>query len=254
MPRRARTDSSHYRKLDRQSSTPLYHQLADALNDAIDASSLPPGSRFLTEREISERYEVSRPVIRSALDLLVGEGSIVRVRGSGSFIAPPKREVSVRGLASSLLASDSDGLDLHILTARQESPDSTLAETLDIRHQHDPVAHITAVMHRDNRPVYLIDSYVAATRLPWLPAAAQALQAGAKMPDSSSRPELTRTEVSLKGGFFGHWGASQLGLSAGDPALIASFVQLGKTRRNGRERPLEFARIFYRTDNTELSI
>src|SRR6185295_7561049 len=86
-------------KLDRSSEVPLYFQLAAELHRMLELGTWEPGARFATERELEEEFEVSRAVIRPALDLLVGDGAIIRIRGSGAFVAPPRSEVRVTGLA-----------------------------------------------------------------------------------------------------------------------------------------------------------
>lgn len=48
---------------------------------------MPPGARLPAERAICEKLAVSRSAVRGALSLLEGERVIVRVAGSGSYIA-----------------------------------------------------------------------------------------------------------------------------------------------------------------------
>src|SRR6185312_12711037 len=86
------------RRLDRNSDVPLYFQLAAALKVMLEVEDWEPGARFASEREIEEEFGVSRAVIRPALDLLVGDGAIFRIKGSGAFVAPPRREIVVAGL------------------------------------------------------------------------------------------------------------------------------------------------------------
>lgn len=50
-----------------------------------DYAGLPYYSTFPSEREICERYRVSRPTVRTALDLLEEEGLIVRMPRKGAF-------------------------------------------------------------------------------------------------------------------------------------------------------------------------
>src|ERR1700710_2683235 len=87
------------RRLDRNSDVPLYFQLAAALKVMLEVEDWESGARCASEREIEEEFGVSRAVIRPALDLLVGDGAIFRIKGSGAFVAPPRREVRVAGLA-----------------------------------------------------------------------------------------------------------------------------------------------------------
>lgn len=73
--------------LDRNSRLPLHIQLRDLLQREIVEGAYRPGAAFPTEREISERFHVSRTTIREALSELVRLGHLVRQQGKGTFVA-----------------------------------------------------------------------------------------------------------------------------------------------------------------------
>jgi DNA-binding GntR family transcriptional regulator len=238
-------------ELDRDSEVPLYFQLAAALKVKLEVGNWEAGTRFASEREIEEEFKVSRAVIRPALDLLVGDGAIVRVKGSGAFVAPPRREIQVTGLVRLLLDRDDD-LAITILSARRRQPDPTVLHFLEIEDRQTLVAHVTAVADFGQPSVFLIDSFSAVSHVPWLLPAARALEANAKPPELLGT-DLTRATVSIEHTFFGEWGSSQVGASAGDPALMGRFLQFGRTNESEREHPLEFARLVYRADGAQLA-
>jgi hypothetical protein len=74
------------RLLDRSSDVPLYFQLAAALKAMLERDAREGGVHFPSEREIEEEFKVSSAVIRPALELLVADGAIVRVKGSRAFV------------------------------------------------------------------------------------------------------------------------------------------------------------------------
>jgi GntR family transcriptional regulator len=240
------------RPLDRKSFVPLYFQLAEVLKEKLEMGVWHPGERFPSERQIAEEFAVSRTVIRPALNLLVGDGSIIRIKGSGTYVTPPKRRAPVTGLVRALI-DHPDKLSLNVLIAQERSPDCTVARFLDLERDPVPVTHVTAVVHIDERPICLVDSYASATLVPWLLPVAHALRSGTKCPQPGPL-ELTRAKVSIEGAFFGQWGASQVGVSAGDPTLMGRLVQFGRGEGAKEERPVEFARLIYRSDRTQLAI
>jgi DNA-binding GntR family transcriptional regulator len=242
-----------FRALDRKSFVPLYFQLGSALLERIETGAWPPGARFPSEREIAEVFGVSRTVIRPALELLVGDGAIVRVKGSGAFIASPRRPLPAFGLVKAL-SDPPDDLELTVLTARHDSPDSALAHFLEMEDQPVPVAHVTVVLRFNERPVGMIDSHSSTTLVPWVLPSAKALRAGGEKQVKLGKLELTRATLSLEHTFFGRWGGPQVGVSAGDPALMGRFVQYGRANGAKHERPVEFARLIYRGDSTQLAI
>ena len=237
--------------LDRNSDVPLYFQLAAALKVMLEVETWEAGARFASERELEEEFNVSRAVIRPALDLLVGDGAIVRVKGSGAFVAPPRREVQVTGLVRLSIERHED-LAITVLSARKRLPDHTVSHFLEIEDRRTPIAHVTAVVDVGQPSVFLIDSFSTVAHVPWLLPTARALETGAK-PLKPSGLDLTRATVSIEHTFFGEWGSSQVGATAGDPALMGRFVEFGRAKGLKQERPLEFARLVYRADGAQLA-
>ena len=250
-PKRSSTVPLTGGELDRSSDVPLYFQLAAALKVMLEVDDWEAGARFASERELEEEFKVSRAVIRPALELLVGDGAIVRVKGSGAFVAPPRREVRVAGLVG-LWSEPQDDRTVDVLNARKRRPDRTVSHFLEIEDRRTPVAHVHAVVDAGKPTVILVDSFSSVALVPWLLPTAQALEAGVKPPGSDGL-ELTRATVSVEHTFFGEWGSSQVGASAGDPALMGRFVQFGRARGSKREFPLEFARLIYRADGAQLA-
>ena len=54
---------------------PVYLQICHVLKELIDKGEFSRGSRFLSEREVSARFDVSRTTANKALSSLVGRGN-----------------------------------------------------------------------------------------------------------------------------------------------------------------------------------
>jgi DNA-binding GntR family transcriptional regulator len=241
------------RRLDRNSDVPLYFQLAAALKVMLEVGAWESGARFASEREIEEEFGVSRAVIRPALDLLVGDGAIFRIKGSGAFVAPPRREIEVAGLVR-LLLEHRDDRKVAVQAAREIAPDPTVSHFLALEDEDpaSPIAHVTAVVDVGEPSVCLVDSYSMIAHVPWLLSTAEAIKAGER-PPAPGDIELTRATVSIEHTFFGEWGSSRVGATAGEPALMGRFVQFGRTNGLEEEHALEFARLIYRADSAQLA-
>ncbi|QWF84309.1 GntR family transcriptional regulator [Amycolatopsis sp. CA-230715] len=74
--------------------TPKHAQLREILRRAVERD-LPPGSPIPSERELAERYHVSRLTVRSAIGKLVEEGLLARVRGKGTFTASRRMDLQL---------------------------------------------------------------------------------------------------------------------------------------------------------------
>ena len=64
----------------------LYKQLADIFINNIETGIWPVGCRILSEKEICERYEVSRITTRRTIDELSKAGFVEKVQGKGTFV------------------------------------------------------------------------------------------------------------------------------------------------------------------------
>ncbi|WP_328351418.1 GntR family transcriptional regulator [Streptomyces sp. NBC_00445] len=72
--------------LDRGSPVPLYYQLAQQLEAAIEHGVLAPGNLLGNEIDLSIRLGLSRPTVRQAIQSLVDKGLLVRRRGVGTQV------------------------------------------------------------------------------------------------------------------------------------------------------------------------
>lgn len=81
--------------MDRESSTPLYQQLADKLKEQIRIGILKEKDQLMTETEMSEKFELSRVTVRKALDLLVEEDILEKRQGIGTFVTGKKLDRSL---------------------------------------------------------------------------------------------------------------------------------------------------------------
>lgn len=94
-------------KIEHDSATPLYQQLAHILRDQIGTGKIKPGAALPPESRLVQKFQVSRVTARQALDLLAAEGLIVRKQGKGTYVCPPKIQQdmnSLRGFAELMVA------------------------------------------------------------------------------------------------------------------------------------------------------
>jgi GntR family transcriptional regulator of arabinose operon len=70
-------------------SPPLYEKIYHELRADILSGRMAPGSPLLAERELSQRYGVSRITTSRACKMLAEQGLVTRIRGKGTFVATP---------------------------------------------------------------------------------------------------------------------------------------------------------------------
>jgi GntR family transcriptional regulator len=233
------------RRPERGGQVPLYYQLGEILKQRLEAGDWEPGTLFPAEREIEEHFGVSRSVVRPALSLLERDGAIYRRRGSGTYVAAPKRLVPIMGLIRALLEDRFSDSRIAVLRIRQQTNDQMIADSFDIS-RGETVAQVTSILRLD-KPICLLDSFFPVERVPWLLGAAVSLKDG-ELPIVGEPLELTRLDVSFESSSCGPWTAKILGVRTGDPALVGRLLQYGVPAGQSRERSVELTRIVARSD------
>jgi GntR family transcriptional repressor for pyruvate dehydrogenase complex len=134
--------------LGRRPNTPLTEFALTALRELIAKPSMANGGRFPPEAELAAQLNISRPVLRHALDVLKREGVIEARRGSGTYVrrSAPERP-SVFGWPQTL----SDLADCHNFRAVVERGAATEAA----RHGNDEsIAEIEEAMLAMENPTH----------------------------------------------------------------------------------------------------
>ncbi|HLV88303.1 MAG TPA: GntR family transcriptional regulator [Candidatus Sulfotelmatobacter sp.] len=95
----------------RKNGIPAYKQIQTTIIKRLEAGQLKPGDTVESERELARIHGVSLMTARHALAGLEREGKVLRRRGAGTFVAPPKihfnklmsytEQMSARGLSIS---------------------------------------------------------------------------------------------------------------------------------------------------------
>src|SRR6188472_1308361 len=94
--------------LERNSPVPLYYQLAQSIEQAINDGVLSPGDRLENELSLTTRLGLSRPTARQAIQELVQKGLLVRKRGVGTQVVRSqfRRDERLSSLNEDLVKAD----------------------------------------------------------------------------------------------------------------------------------------------------
>ncbi len=75
-----------------------YISLVQELTNDIESGRFRPGKPLPTEIELSNQHGISRNSVRKALEQLVKDGFVRKVKGVGSFVIPPEERGGVQNL------------------------------------------------------------------------------------------------------------------------------------------------------------
>lgn len=102
--------------------------------DYVDKNDLEVGERLPSERELADKFGVSRASLRKALAALETAGIVSSVQGSGTYLVRPTGGSAAEILAQALLASNQDLPDVVPVRSALESLAAQLAA---IAHTED---------------------------------------------------------------------------------------------------------------------
>ena len=118
--------------------------------------------RFPTDRELMDRYDVSRHTVREAVRRLQDAGLVTRTRGRGSFRTPGALEQPLGAIYSLYRSVEGAGLDQTSVVLRQEiTGDEEAAAVLGLRPDAD-LFHLERIRLADNQPLALDSVWIPA--------------------------------------------------------------------------------------------
>lgn len=149
--------------IDPANIIPKYYQLANILREKIQNGEFAAQDSIPSERQLEEQYNLSRPTIRQAIDLLERQGYLYRIHGKGTFVSPPKLQKGILELTSFSEDMRSRGLEpgQRILEYGYVKPSAKIAKQLGLNAQNALVLRIRRVRLGNDEPIGLQDSYLA---------------------------------------------------------------------------------------------
>ncbi|MEN6469994.1 MAG: GntR family transcriptional regulator [Clostridiaceae bacterium] len=135
----------------------------------IAEQGLRPGDRLPPERELSERWSLSRGTLRSAVAALVREGRLYTLHGVGTFVAAPRFERSLQGLESlsESVARSGRRLSTSLLFAREVPCDAAFCTAFALPKGAE-MTEIIRLRRIDDCPSFIETAYVPLTLAPEL--------------------------------------------------------------------------------------
>jgi GntR family transcriptional regulator len=151
--------------LDRTSPVPLYYQLAQQLEAAIEHGTLAPGNLLGNEVDLSVRLGLSRPTVRQAIQSLVDKGLLVRRRGVGTQVvhSQVRRPLELSSLYDDLETAG-QAPTTRVLRNERIPASTEVAAALGIAEGAEVVA-LERLRGTHERPVAFLRNFLPATLL-----------------------------------------------------------------------------------------
>jgi GntR family transcriptional regulator len=231
--------------LDRFTSiVPLYVQIAGSLLDRIESGQLSPGDRLPPERELSEMLSVNRMTVRRALNMLEGQGLLLRRRGDGTYVSQPKIERQASQVFPFTKGMENRGFKpgTKLITFEKRLSETFVAKQLRLPVS-TPVFRVIRLRLLNQEPVMLEEFTIPAHLFPDF-----------EQHDLSNRSlyEIFKTEYnisinqarqSLEPVIASQYEAGLLEIEAGAPLMLERRLAF-----NDQEQPVEYSKDLYRGD------
>lgn len=155
--------------LDKQSPIPIYSQIEEQLKQQIQQGDFPIGTAIPSERELTDRFGVSRMTVRQSITNLVNDGLLYREKGRGTFVASPKVEQPLNGLTSFTEDMKARGMipSNKIIRFEMLVPDIDIAADLRLADD-DQVYFIERIRFADDKTMAIERTYLPVDRFPEL--------------------------------------------------------------------------------------
>src|SRR5687768_13806432 len=146
--------------VDRTSPVPMYYQVAQQLEHAIETGELAPGTRLDGELALAEALRVSRPTLRRAIEYLVDRGYLVRRRAVGTQVVHPKvrRPMELSSLYDDLAASRKEPRT-KVLSIDKVPATDAVAHALGLEDGVEVVA-IERLRYADGQPLAVMRNWL----------------------------------------------------------------------------------------------
>jgi GntR family transcriptional regulator len=156
--------------VDRDSPIPLHVQVKQALKDRIVRHIWKSGDLVPGDLELCNEFGVSRTTVRQGLAELAHEGWVVRERGRGTFVAPPKlteRAVErLSGFFEDMVALGHPPVS-QVLLQQVRAADEQVAARLNL-NPGERIVEIERLRFVHDEPVLLTITYLPQALVPGL--------------------------------------------------------------------------------------
>jgi GntR family transcriptional regulator len=150
-------------QLSNRSPISLYVQLKDLLAQDIRDQKLKPHDQIPSERELCEKYSLSRTTVRQGISLAISEGLLYRIQGKGTFVAEAKIDqglVRLTGFEETILGR---GLtpSMKVMEAQLTTADVQITALLSLPLGSD-IASFKLLGIANNTPLVIFHYYLPA--------------------------------------------------------------------------------------------
>ena len=223
----------------------LYSQIEADLRNKILTRELTPGDRLPPEMELCDQYSVSRITVRKAIQILVDEGLVYRLRGRGTFVSKPKKviEKSAPNNFGYQSFSEMGGKgSRRVIERKSATADKAMASRLET-HEGAGISLVKRVIYEDSIPIAIDDVFVSSDLFPNFLDDLKEDMSLYQLLTETYKERIEREELIIDASIANEEEARLLSCIKGAPLFI-----LNKVTRNAEGTPLHYSKSRIRAD------
>ena len=225
----------------RNSPLPRYFQLKEIMRERIRSGEWKPGELIPSERELSEKYGISRMTARQAITELVNEGLFYREQGKGTFVSQRKitqQLIHLTGFTEDIRARGQRP-GTKVLSATMHPADEETAGKLRI-NPGTPIFRLQRLRLADDEPLAIELSQISFKGCEGLLEEDLEHNSLYRLLEAKYGIALMEADQELEAGLTGSEEAQLLKISIARPVLFTRRVTY-----TDRNQPIEYAKAVY---------
>ena len=150
-------------KIDKNIGIPLYEQILEIIYNDIQNGVFSYGEIIPKELDLCETYNVSRPTIRKALNILVENGNLIRIKGKGTYVSSDKK---IKQDFTHIIQNFNDEMSqkgvspgTKVLEKKLLLPDEITQEKLNLKNG-EKVIKLVRLRYANNEPLLVVTTYI----------------------------------------------------------------------------------------------
>lgn len=235
--------------LERNSWEPLYYQISERLRDKI-LNELSPGDRIPSENELIAEYGVSRNTVRLAIDTLIKQNLVYRLKGRGTFIFRERLQYGLLQLASFTEEMGRRGMrpSSRLLRLERTAPPAKVREKLRLSKEEE-VFLVERLRLANGKPMAWNLSYHPCSLCPTLDREDVTNDSIYRIIETKYHLNIAYAKQVVKPTIASEYEADLLEIKTG-----SALLQLEGAAYLEDDTPIEYAILLYRSDQYEFSI
>ena len=152
--------------LNKYSTIPLYCQLKNIILEQIENGYFEEDSKIPSEQDFCEKYNISRPTVRQAINELTNNGHLYKLRGKGTFVSKRKSSIHIKdytGFTDSILDSlDPENKEIISVVTVSSDEFTKLKEVFNVKSEKSyfhPLHILINAMRKHFQLMFLIFRY-----------------------------------------------------------------------------------------------